>query len=185
MKHEFGRHFKRRGFLFAVLGLPLLMFVITAGIIWFFTSQADDPVGFVDEAAVLLEPAAYTAVAEGAVPFVAFESETAVHEALMQDEIQAYFILPADYLQTGRVTLYHNGNAYNEIAGEISDYLRASLLITDDPLVFERFHDDRLRVEFRSLAEAGEQKSELGFVMAFVVGLVFLIAIFATSGQFV
>jgi ABC-2 type transport system permease protein len=111
-----------------------------------------------------------------------FDDETAAHDALMQKEVQAYFILPADYLQTGHVTLTHNGNAYVEIAGEIADYLRTSLLASGDPLLLERFRDDSLDISFRSLAEAGEQKSELGFVLSFVVGFVFLIAIFSTSG---
>jgi ABC-2 type transport system permease protein len=182
MKHEFGRHIKRRGFLFAVLGMPLLMLVIGTGVTWFFTSKADDPVGFVDQAGVLLEPAEYAAIDEDSMPFIRFDSETAVHDALMQKEIQAYFILPADYLQTGHVTLYHNGNAYSEIAGTIADYLRTSLLSSGDPVLLERFRSDNLNITFRSLAQPGEQKSELGFVLSFVIGFIFLIAIFATSG---
>jgi ABC-type Na+ efflux pump permease subunit len=114
MKHEFWRHFKRRGFLFAILALPLLMFAIIAGVVWFFTSRADKPVGAVDQAGILLEPAAYAALDEGSTPFILFESETAVHDVLMENDIQAYFVLPADYLVNGRVTLYHNGDAFDD-----------------------------------------------------------------------
>lgn len=182
MKHEFWRHFKRRSFLFAVLGLPLLIFAIGAGVVWFFTGRADDPVGVVDQAGIVMEPAAYAALEEDGVSFIMFDTETAAHDALMQKEVQAYFILPADYLQTGHVTLTHNGNAYVEIAGEIADYLRTSLLASGDPVLLERFRDDSLDINFRSLAEAGRQPSELGFVLSFAVGFIFLIAIFATSG---
>ena len=172
----------RRSFLFAVLGMPVMMLAIVAGVVWFFTSRADDPVGVVDQAGIVLEPAAYAAIEEDGMPFVMFDTETAAHDALMNDGVQAYFILPADYLQTGRVTLYHNGDTFDEIPGEIADYLRASLLSSGDPLLLARFRDGNLDIEFRSLAEPGEQKSELGFVLAFVVGFIFLIAIFATSG---
>ena len=182
MKHEFWRHFKRRGFLFAVLGLPVMMFVIAGGVILFFTGKADEPVGVIDQAGILLEPAAYAAIEEDSMPFVMFSEETAVHNALMQKEVQAYFILPADYLQSGRVTLYHNGDTFDEIAGETADYVRASLLASGDPLLLERFRDNNLDINFRSLAESSEQKSEFGFILSFVIGFIFLIAIFATSG---
>lgn len=182
MKHEFWRHFKRRGFLFAVLGLPVMMFVIAGGVILFFTGKADEPVGVIDQAGILLEPAAYAAIEEDSMSFVMFSEETAVHNALMQKEVQAYFILPADYLQSGRVTLYHNGDTFDEIAGETADYVRASLLASGDPLLLERFRDNNLDINFRSLAESSEQKSEFGFILSFVIGFIFLIAIFATSG---
>lgn len=182
MKHEFWRHFKRRSFLFAVLGLPVIMFTIAAGVILFFTGKANEPVGVVDPAGILLEPAVYAAIEEDRMPFVMFAAETAAHDALKQKEVQAYFVLPADYLQTGRVTLYHNGDAFSEVASEVSDYLRASLLASGDPLLLERFRGNSLDIKFRSLSESGGQKSELGFVLSFVVGFVFLIAIFATSG---
>ena len=182
MKHEFWRHFKRRGFLFAVLGLPVMMLAIAGGVILFFTSKADEPVGVIDQAGILLEPAAYAAIEEDSMPFVMFSEETAVHNALMQKEVQAYFILPADYLQSGRVTLYHNGDTFDEIAGETADYVRASLLASGDPLLLERFRDNNLDINFRSLAESSEQKSEFGFILSFVIGFIFLIAIFATSG---
>ena len=182
MKHEFWRHFKRRSFLFAVLGLPVMMFVIAAAIILFFSSQAEEPVGVVDQAGILLEPADYAAIEDDSTPFVMFAAETAAHDALRQKEVQAYFILPADYLQTGRVTLYHNGDAFDGIVGEVAGYLRASLLASGDPLLLERFRNDNLDINFRPLAESGEQKSELGFVLSFAIGFIFLIAIFATSG---
>jgi ABC-2 type transport system permease protein len=182
MKHEFWRHFKRRSFLFAVLGLPLMMVVIAAAVIIFFSGKAEEPVGVVDQAGVVMEPAAYASFKEISTPFMLFDSETAVHDALMAGEVQAYFILPADYLQSGQVTLYHNGNTFEGIAGEVSDYLRASLLSASDPLLLERFRDNNLDINFQSLAEAGEQRSPFGFVLSFVVGFVFLIAIFATSG---
>lgn len=183
MRHEFWRHFTRRGFLFAILVLPLLMFTIIAGVVWFFTSRADKLVGAVDAAGILLEPAAYAALDEGSTPFVLFESETAVHDALLDNDIQAYFVLPADYLENGRVTMYHNGDAFDEIGGAIADYLRASLLSSGDPVLLERFYDNSLDIQFHSLSDAGEQKSELGFVISLVVGFIFLIAVFVTSGN--
>ncbi|MEJ2746670.1 MAG: ABC transporter permease [Anaerolineae bacterium] len=182
MKHEFWRHFKRRGFLFAMLGLPIMIFAIGGGVILFFTSKADQPVGVVDQAGILLEPSAYAAIDEDSTPFIRYDTETAAHDALMHKDVQAYFILPADYLQTGHVTLYNNGDAFDDIGSVVADYIRTSLLAPGNPLLLERFRSGSLDITFHSLDESGGQKSELGFVLSFVVGFIFLIAIFATSG---
>lgn len=182
MKHEFWRHFKRRSFLFAVLGLPVLMIAIGAGIVFFFNSKANEPVGVIDQAGIVMDPAAYTVIDGNSVLFMPFAEETAAHAALMQKEIQAYFILPADYLQTGHVILYHNGDSFDEITGDVADYLRSSLLSADDPTLLERFHDNSLDITFLSLSESDVKRSELGFILPFVVGFIFLIAVFSTSG---
>lgn len=182
MRHEFWRHFKRRSFLFAVLGLPVIMIMVGAGVVLFFNSKADQPVGVIDQAGIVMEPAAYTAIENNSVPFMKFAEETAAHDALMQKEIQAYFILPEDYLQTGHITLYHNGDTFEEISGDISDYLRTSLLSAGDSILLERFHDNSLDITFQALSESGKQRSELGFILPFAVGIIFLIAVFSTSG---
>lgn len=182
MKHEFWRHFKRRSFLFAVLGLPVLMITIGAGVVFFFNSKSDDPVGIVDQAGIVMDPTAYATIEKNSVPFEPFAEETAAHDALIEKEIQAYFVLPEDYLQTGQVTLYHNGDTFEEVTGDISDYLRTSLLSTGDPILLERFHDNSLDIRFQSLSESGQPRSELGIILPFAVGIVFLIAVFSTSG---
>ncbi|MCC6602193.1 MAG: ABC transporter permease [Anaerolineae bacterium] len=182
MKHEFWRHFKRRSFLFAVLGLPVIMIAIGAGVVLFFNSKSDDPVGVIDQAGIVMDPAAYAAIENNSVPFEEFAEETAAHNALIEKEIQAYFVLPQDYLQSGHVTLYHNGDTFEEITGDISDYLRTSLLSTGDPILLERFHDNSLDIRFQALSEAGRHRSELSFILPFVVGIIFLIAVFSTSG---
>ena len=182
MRHEFWRHVKRRSFIFAILGLPAIMLVVIGGIILFFNLKGEEPVGVVDRANVLMEPAAYRALDEDTVPFMIFEDETAVQTALAQKEIQAYIVIPADYLESGRVTLYHQGDAFDEIGGEVADYLRASLLADSDPLLLERFRDNNLDVTFVSLSPGRGIESVTDIIMPFIIGFIFLIGIFSTSG---
>ncbi len=182
MRHEFWRHIKRRSFIFAVLGLPAIMLLVAGGVILFFSQKAEEPVGVVDRAGVLMEPAVYQAINEDTIPFIFFVDETAVQSALSQKEIQAYILIPADYLESGRVTLYHQGDAFDEIGGEVADYLRTSLLAGGDPLLLERFRDNNLDVTFISLAPDSGSDSISGIILSFVIGFIFLIGIFSTSG---
>ena len=183
MRHEFWRHLKRRSFLFAVLGLPTIMLVVIGGIVLFFTGKAQDPVGAVDQVGILMDPAAYRVLAEDTTPFLVLGDEKAARSALAQKEIQAYFVIPANYLDTGRVTLYHQGDVFEGIGGEVANYLRASLLADSDPVLLARFRDNALDLTFISLSEDGRSNSPMAFMLPFVIGFCFLIATFSTSGS--
>ncbi|MCP4425903.1 MAG: ABC transporter permease [Chloroflexi bacterium] len=182
MRHEFWRHITRRSFIFAILGMPTIILLVAGGVILFFTSKGKDPVGVVDLAKVTMEPSAYKAIEADTVPFTTFTDETAALDALNEKEIQAYAVIPANYLETGQATLYHNGDAFDEISGELADYLRASLLAESDPILQERFRDNNLNVAFISLSENGGGNPVAAIIMPFIIGFIFLISIFATSG---
>jgi hypothetical protein len=42
-RYEYWRHVYRRGFLFAILGIPLIFAVIIGAAIFFFSAQANEP----------------------------------------------------------------------------------------------------------------------------------------------
>ncbi len=182
MRHEFWRHVTRRSFIFAILGMPTIMLLVAGGIILFFRGKADDPVGVVDQARVTMAPEAYQKITPDSVPFILFTNETAARSALTQDEIQAYIVIPADYLETGKVTLYHWGNVFEEVGSEVADYMRASLLADSDPALLERFRDNELDINFISLSPNGGSNSVFNIILPFIIGFIFLISIFSTSG---
>ncbi len=182
MRHEFWRHVTRRSFIFAILGMPTIMLLVAGGIILFFRGKADDPVGVVDQARVTMAPEAYQKITPDSVPFILFTNETAARSALTQDEIQAYIVIPADYLETGKVTLYHWGNVFEEVGSEVADYMRASLLADSDPALLERFRHNELDINFISLSPNGGSNSVFNIILPFIIGFIFLISIFSTSG---
>ena len=185
LRHEFLRHVTRRSFLFAVLGFPLLMVLIFGGIVLFLNSQEDEPVGVVDEAGLVLDPADYQELGErDSVPFRLFGDEATAAAALEGGDIQAYAVIPADYLASGRVTLFHQGDTFEGISSDITAYLRASLLAGSEPAFSQRFGRS-LDVEFVSLAEERGRDNPLALFLPFILGFIFLIAIFSTSGMLI
>ncbi|VAW38663.1 hypothetical protein MNBD_CHLOROFLEXI01-889 [hydrothermal vent metagenome] len=182
MRHEFRRHITRRSFLFAVLIVPLILLLVFAGAALFFSGKEDEPVAIVDHANILMAPAAYQLLEEGSVPFELFEDEQNAQAALDNKEIQAYLIISPDYLTSGQITLYHQGDAFDEIAGDMADYVRASLLADSDPALLDRFRDNRLDITFVSLSEEDDSPNPLGFIIPFIIGYIFIIGSFSTSG---
>jgi ABC-2 type transport system permease protein len=181
-RHEFWRHVLRRGFLFAIIGLPLLLLLIMGGSIWFFASGARDPIGVVDQSGQLLSPADYTPAGERPVPILAFDSETAARQALEAGDIQAYFVVPPEFPEPYQVHLYYLEEPHEAVHPAFGRYLRTGLLQEVEPVVAQRFIDTAVNVTFVSLAEERGRGNPIGFILPYLFSLLFVIAIFTTAG---
>ncbi|RMG90759.1 MAG: ABC transporter permease [Chloroflexi bacterium] len=183
-RHEFWRHITRRSFIFAVVGLPLILVLIFAGAIIFFSSKEDQPVGIVDQAGITLPPADYErfleSVDEESVPWVQFSDEDTALTALKNGEIQAYVVLPEDYLTSHTVKVYHQRDALDSLSLELTDYLRVSLLTNEAPELRESFWEVPA-TEFVSLA-GEDTPNPFSVVVVYLTGFLFLIAVFTTAG---
>lgn len=181
-RFEFVRHIKRRGFIFAVVGLPAIMIGITVLIALFVSGNADEPLGVLDQSGLLLDLENYSSIDEDDPPIFAYADETAARAALENEEIQAFFVVLPDYLESGRVTVYHRGNPNDVIYDAFDNYAQASLLQESDPAVATRFTEGAIDVEFVSLSEEGEQPNPLEAILPFIFGFMIVMAIFTTGG---
>jgi ABC-2 type transport system permease protein len=107
LKHEFKTIVSKPSFWFGVIGAPILMGVIfvvvglvsgvaTAAVIAQRTGQPGALQGVVDQAGIIGE------LDEG---FQLFADEAAARQALQSDAIEAYYVIPAGYAQTGEVRM--------------------------------------------------------------------------------
>ena len=53
---------------------------------------------------------------------------TAANAALQADKIQAYYLLPADYLSTGRLKVVHVQNLKSPARSQFYDFLAVNML---------------------------------------------------------
>lgn len=181
-RFEFVRHIKRRGFIFAVVGLPALLIIVSVAIALFFGGNADVPVGLLDESGLLLNLEDYRPINEEVPQILAYSDEADARRALSAEEIQAFFVVPSDYLQTGQVTVYHEGNPNDAIYPAFQDYARASLLQNADTAVTTRFLEGTLHLNFVSLTDEDDQANPLEFILPFIFGFMIIMAVFTTGG---
>lgn len=185
-RHEFWRHVTRCGFLVGVFGLPLLLILLLGGVALFFGRKADDPVGVVDRADVTRPPETLTAVSDSTTPIQRYPAETEARQALAAGAIQAYLLIPTDYLDGAQPVLYHQGETFEGLQGELRRYLRASLLAESDVAeVAQRRLSGEPGVVFISLAEEEAPTSLLSLILPFLLGFIFLIAIFSSAGYLI
>lgn len=140
-KHEYRKRVSKRSFLFATLGIPLLMsLVIGISIFFSLSSQSDKPLGYVDQAGVLTQ--SHMAGMQGepdAIEMRSFPDQAAARSALEQEEIQAYYLVPAGYPGKGQVELYYWNEAPSQAAREaFGRFLSASLASGQSPAMQAR-----------------------------------------------
>jgi ABC-2 type transport system permease protein len=188
---------RRPGFIIMTLLIPavglavLLLASVFGGEVGnFFESQFEPQAavtGYVDHSGLLSD-----ALPQYAGDFVPYPDEATAREALLAEEIGSYLVLAADYLETGKVTVYGRGGGFSTFAaaesGNLSDFLV-------DHLVAGKLDDaTQARVlapvdlESVTLDEQGEVSTEspfswLGdFVLPYVFAILFVITIFTASG---
>jgi len=192
-KHEYLKMVRKRSFLLGTLGIPLLIVVVMAVSIAIATGGGDDtPLGYVDHAGILnpdvQPPEVETQIAReraSDVEIRPYPDEASARAALEAEEIQAYYVVPEDYLTTGQMELYYWDDAPGEaIQSDFEDFVRANLVSgLDEPVALRAFDGTHLTV--RS-ADGSREISEFGIIttfLPFIAGLFFFFAV-TTSTQY-
>lgn len=182
---EYARLVKQRSFLLATLGVPLLIGIVSAvSALVAVNSVADTgPFGVVDHAA-LLGDALPQASSYAAASAVAFPDEAAARAALEAGEVQAYYVVPADYLQTQRIALYYWEQAPSDgVSGQFNRLLRAALAAQAPPEVRDRLLGG-INLTYRTLKEGPQaiEQQVIGFLAPLLVGMFFVFVVMGSAG---
>ncbi len=130
-RQEYGTRVRQRSFLLGIFGVPLLIVVSTVvGMLVSVGGRDDRPLGYVDQSGVLAAAVTPKVEEEQEAPVMrAYTDPAAAQTALEAGEIQAYYVLPPDYLQTRAVSLYcHEQCPGQSTRSQFIRFLRANLL---------------------------------------------------------
>jgi ABC-2 type transport system permease protein len=156
----------------------------------FFETQfasSQKAMGYVDHSGLLTAD-----LPEYAGRFIPYPDEASARAALLAEEIGSYFVLPADYIQTGKVVVYGTGGGFSTFVaaddGSLRSFLIAHLLAGRVDTAIQ----DRVRaptdVQAVTLDKTGNVSTEnpfswIGdFVVPYVFSILFVITLFTTSG---
>ena len=184
--YEYKRNVFKKSFLLTLLSIPLMV-AFSVGLGFVMTSLLDNdlPVGYVDQAGVFDSaiPAPVSGQAEP-VDFISFQTEDEALRSLEANEIQAYYVLKADYFETRYLEIVYAKKPGANANRQWYDFLQINLL-SDQPTeiayrtasgtdVTVRSLDDK-----RSVAESGPA---FGNFMPIFITMAFLALIFISSG---
>jgi ABC-2 type transport system permease protein len=185
--HEYRRHaFTRRFVLVGLLSVPLIILVIF-GLIFLVISLDINttPLGYVDYSGLLSNPvpAPTPEPPDRPVPIQPFETEVAARSALDAGQIQAYYVLPADYLSTGALRVVHIGALKSPSRTQFYNFLTANLLRSTDPIIADRLvKGAEVIVQSPDGSRSISSKNWFNVVIPMVAGIAFVIAMFSTGG---
>ena len=185
-KHEYLKITRKRSFVFGTLAMPLFFVAITAfAIIMVLVSEDQRPIGYVDLAGVITTVTQLPSNKSGPQPIVmrAFADEVLARAALNDEQIQAYYVLPADYLTSHKTQLIYWDKAPSDSAQrDFDNLIRANLVASLPQDVEQRAQDG---VELTARSTDGQQEvsgnSIINIFVPFFIGMFFIIVVLSSG----
>lgn len=190
-KHEFIHTISRKGFIFGAIIFPLIGLAAIG--IYQLAQSVDKPsdkveitkIGYIDSIGNFQEYIGDY----GLIELIPYEQTTEATEAMLDGDIEEYFIIPSEYLETGTIIRYHTQKEL-EISGEtyraIRSFLQENLLIGQTSQeVVERIKNP-LNVQSIRLDETGAPATDQGGIGSFLLPMIFgfflIVTIASSSG---
>jgi len=184
-REEFRRNVFRKSFIMVLLSLPL-MIGLNIGIVLLMNYLEKDirPIGYVDHAGVMLVDELPTDVTDNPIQFLAFSSEDRAQEALLTEELQAFYVLSPEYLQTREIRLIYVEEPASKATRQFYDLLRINLLSDVEPEIRLRIADGtafltRTPDGRRSFPSSGPTFQS---VLPFFVGMALMMMLLMSAG---
>lgn len=184
---EYARLAKKRSFILSLVGMPIFIGAIMAIAILTAMPRGDArPLGYVDLAGVMQGPTAagYEAPADLAAP-VAFADEATARAALERGEIQGFYLIPADYLQSRKLELLTWGKSPSDRSRNAFQELLTAHVVATAPADAQTILLKGTTLNFRAANDSREMPAE-GFVVAiilpFVIGFFFIMVVMSSGG---
>ena len=184
--YEYRRNVFKKSFLLTLLSIPLMV-IISVGLVLFMSSLEKNnlPVGYVDHAGVF-EMVIPAPVAEQTKPieFIPFQTEDEARTSLEAKNIQAYYVLTADYHETRHIELVYAKKPGKNAVKQWYDFLQINL-IADQPLDIASRTAAGSEVTVRSLdgkRTVADSGPTFGNLMPIFINLSFLALLLMSSG---
>ena len=186
-RHEYLKIIRKRSFLLSTAGMPIFLVAIMAFSILTAIGGSDRaPLGYVDHSGLLAAPVMPTSdrLGEEIIEIRAFADEAAARAALEAGQIQGYYVLPADYLDSLSVRLvYWDQAPAARIQNDFDQFLRANL-VSGLPAQAQERALKGVELTVRS-ADGKQELSSAGLanvILPFGFGFFFIFAVMNSAG---
>ncbi len=184
--HEYSRHVFRKRFLFALLSMPFLLALFVGLVILIIWMESNPtPIGYIDHSGLLANPIPQPAVKwpERTVTMIPYNDENAAKVDLQAGKIQAYYILPADYLLAGQAEEYYVKEPSGTTTEQFDSFLATNLLVNQPQNIARRIlGGNQLIVQSADNSREASQERIVNIILPFLAGILFIIAMSTSSG---
>ena len=187
--HEYKRQVLNKGFILAMLSVPLLIAATMGlGILTDKMRSSSQALGYVDHTGRMVNPPPYSSpvekglLADPAVPLIQYSTEEAARSALDAGEIQAYYVLAADYFTSRHTELVYIRPPSNNATAQFRNFLQANLLAGRSPEIARRaIGGDYLVVRTPDGVREYNDQSPMNMLLPLFIAIAFMILFISTS----
>ena len=184
--HEYSRHVFRKRFLLALLSVPLLVvFTVVMIIVIIWTSSNPTPIGYIDHSGLLANPVPQPAVKwpERTVPMRRYTDEASVKADLQAGKLQAYYVIPKNYLQSGQAQEIYLKEPDGIATQQFDAFLTVNLLVNQPAEIANRIiAGNKLIVQSIDKSREASQDQIINIILPLLAGILFIVGMSTSSG---
>lgn len=197
--YELRRNFRRKGFLFMTFGVPILAFVLLLGYQAITSLNKADESAEQTSAQAAEELAAFLGIRKAgyvdlsgtfAPPgpplseiMIPYSDEAAALAALTAKEIDSYYVIAPDYLETGSVTLNMPRLSLGQLdSSPIQELVYTEIAGNTDRQLLTRLRSPAIIQEINPQREGTTLTEGSRFGVVYIFSLTFIFGLFVTSG---
>jgi ABC-2 type transport system permease protein len=184
---EYKHHVIRKRFFLIALSIPLMLLVVMAiAILGVFMTQDKRPVGIIDQAGYLKIqqlPVREEYSPEPALILSYYQNEEAAADALKRREIQAYYLLPLDFIETSKGKLVYI-KTWNTNMGYQFDRLLRMNMVESMPadIAYRLMEGDEFTITNLDQSREMSEKAWGNLVVPIAAGLLIMVIIITAGG---
>jgi ABC-2 type transport system permease protein len=184
--HEYSRHVFRRRFLLALFSVPLMIvFTVVLVILIIRMESVPTPIGYIDHSGLLANPASQPPPKwpERIVAMRAYSDEASAKADLEAGKLQAYYIIPKDYLQTGQADVTYVKEPKGMATQQFDSFLTTNLLSNQPPEIANRIiTGNKLIVQSADKSREASQENFINIILPILAGILFIVGMSTSSG---
>jgi ABC-2 type transport system permease protein len=184
---EYQHHVVRKRFILTVVSIPVLLLVVMGiAVLGVFLTQDKRSVGVIDQAGYLKIrqlPAREEYSPEPELTLTYYENEAAAKAALMNGTIQAYYLLPPDFTETGEGQLIYVKNWNSNMSYQFERLLRKNIIASMPSVVIKRLTEGDEFV-ITNLDQSREMSEEAwgNMIIPIAAGVLIMVIIITSGG---
>ena len=189
IKYEYSRHVFQKRFLFSLLSLPFAVVAMVGVVLLMGVFSMDStPVGYIDHSGILADPLRLETsgdIFDPMIEFRAYQDEDLARTDLEAGEIQAYYILPEDYVESLSVELFYLEEPGSGVQSQFRSFVRRNLMEAEniDPQLEKRLSEGSL-VTVEALDGSRTMREDQWFLIftPFIAGILYIIVVMTSGG---
>jgi len=188
IKHEYLKHVKKKRFILAILSLPFFILLMVAiGFISVIFQYNDTPVGYIDRSGLLENAIEYQAEAPigfmKPIEFIRYTDETEAKSALTNNNIQAFYVLEKNFIETRVVKVIANESPDSSVNSEFYTFYKLNVFKNLPAEISDRLMEGAsFEIKTNQEEKSSSEDSILVFILPFLAGFLFIMAVNISAG---